>query len=142
MALQEGPELVLYYWDGTKWNFLTNTSITANYWSLTGNSGTNPASNFIGTTDAKDFVVKTNNAERIHILGVTSGSSQVGWIGMGVALPKSALDVAGNYTNKNVVTIQNTSSTGYSSVDMLDNSGNLATTFGFANTGTGAAFQR
>ena len=95
----------------------------------------------LGTTDAKDFVVRTNNVERMHILGATVGSSQVGWIGMGIATtPKSALDVAGNYSGKNVITIQNTSSTGFSSVDMLDNSGNLATTFGFANSGTGAAF--
>lgn len=135
-----GSGLGIYYWDGSKWNFLTNTTFTGNYWSITGNSGTSPSSNFIGTTDAKDFVARTNNVERMRILGVASGSSQVGWIGMGVTLPKSALDVAGNYSGKNVITIQNTSSTGFSSVDMLDNAGNLATTFGFANSGTGTAF--
>jgi hypothetical protein len=32
-------------------------------WSLTGNTGTNPASNFIGTTDAVDLVFKTNNVQ-------------------------------------------------------------------------------
>lgn len=36
-------------------------------WSLTGNAGTNPDSNFIGTTDAKDFVTKTNGIERFRI---------------------------------------------------------------------------
>ena len=30
-------------------------------WSLSGNSGTNPATNFIGTTDNKDLVFKRNN---------------------------------------------------------------------------------
>ncbi|OQP59938.1 hypothetical protein A3860_35430 [Niastella vici] len=30
-------------------------------WSLTGNAGTNPATNFIGTTDAKPLVFRTNN---------------------------------------------------------------------------------
>ena len=76
----------------------------------------------------------------MRILGVANGSSQVGWIGMGVTAPKSALDVSGNYAGKNVITIQNSSTTGFSSVDMLDNAGNLAATFGFANSGTGTSF--
>lgn len=37
-------------------------------WALTGNSGTNPTINFLGTTDAKDLVLKTNNIERVRIL--------------------------------------------------------------------------
>lgn len=36
-------------------------------WSLTGNSGTNPTSHFLGTTDNQDLVFKTNNIERIRI---------------------------------------------------------------------------
>lgn len=36
-------------------------------WSLTGNSGTNPGTNFIGTTDNKDLVFKTNNVESIRL---------------------------------------------------------------------------
>lgn len=39
----------------------------AQSWSLTGNSGTNPATNFIGTTDNKELVFKTNNEERFKI---------------------------------------------------------------------------
>jgi len=34
-----------------------------NAWSLTGNAGTSPASNFIGTTDAQAFVVKVNGTQ-------------------------------------------------------------------------------
>jgi hypothetical protein len=40
--------------------------ISNNFWSLTGNAGTN-STNFIGTTDAKDFVTKTNGLERFRI---------------------------------------------------------------------------
>jgi hypothetical protein len=127
----------IYYWDGSKWNFLTNTT---NYWSLTGNSGMNASTNFIGTTDATDFVVRTNNTERIHVLGAASGSSKEGWIGMGITPPRSSLDVTGNFTNKNVITIQNTSNSGYSSVDMMDDAGNLKGTFGYGNSGTGSFF--
>ena len=59
---------------------------------------------------------------------------------MGIAIPRSSLDVTGDFTNKNVLTLQNTSASGYSSVDMMDNAGNLKGTFGYANSGTSAFF--
>ena len=37
------------------------------YWSLTGNSGTTPATNFVGTTDAQDLVFRANNVEKMRI---------------------------------------------------------------------------
>jgi hypothetical protein len=36
-------------------------------WSLTGNSGTNPTNDFIGTTGAQDLILKTNSAEALKI---------------------------------------------------------------------------
>ncbi|HEY2726761.1 MAG TPA: hypothetical protein VGI61_06285, partial [Parafilimonas sp.] len=57
----------IYYWDGTQWNFLANTTITGNYWSLTGNSSTSASTNFIGTTDNIDFVIRTKNIERLRV---------------------------------------------------------------------------
>jgi len=36
-------------------------------WDTTGNAGTNPAINFIGTTDAQPFVVRTQNAPSLRI---------------------------------------------------------------------------
>ena len=36
-------------------------------WGLTGNAGTDPATNFIGTTDAQAFVVRTRNAQSLRI---------------------------------------------------------------------------
>ncbi|MFH2141605.1 MAG: hypothetical protein ABIJ97_04225 [Bacteroidota bacterium] len=42
-----------------------STSGTA--WQLTGNAGTNAGTNFIGTTDAVDFVLRTNNSQRMRI---------------------------------------------------------------------------
>jgi hypothetical protein len=47
-----------------------------NAWSLTGNSGTNPTSNFMGTTDAQDLVLRTNNIENFRIN--TSGNIDIG----------------------------------------------------------------
>lgn len=45
-------------------------------WSLTGNAGTNPALNFIGTTDAQPFIVKTNNTEAMRV--DTDGNVSIG----------------------------------------------------------------
>jgi hypothetical protein len=36
---------------------------SSNAWSLVGNAGTNPASNFFGTTDAQAFIFKENNSQ-------------------------------------------------------------------------------
>jgi surface antigen len=38
-------------------------------WSLTGNAGTNPATNFIGTTDGVNFNIKANSAKQIEFSG-------------------------------------------------------------------------
>lgn len=36
-------------------------------WTMMGNAGTNPATNFFGTTDNKDVVFRSNNTERLRI---------------------------------------------------------------------------
>lgn len=48
---------------------LLGLSIQAQSWNLTGNSGTNPASDFIGTIDNTDLVIKTTGLERMRIKG-------------------------------------------------------------------------
>lgn len=47
-------------WDGSKWAPATPAAGSIG-WSLTGNSGTNPNTNFIGTTDNIPLVFKVNN---------------------------------------------------------------------------------
>lgn len=47
-----------------------------NMWKTTGNSGTTPGTNFIGTTDAQSLVIKTNAIERMRFN--TSGAIAVG----------------------------------------------------------------
>ncbi len=86
------PDGVGYYYNsGTSaapvWIRLT-TGGSSNDWTLLGNTGTNPAINFIGTTDAQDWVIRTNNVERVR---VKSG----GFVGLGTGAPQNQLDVEG-----------------------------------------------
>lgn len=39
-------------------------------WGMTGNTGTNPATQYLGTADNVDFVFKTNGSERMRLKGV------------------------------------------------------------------------
>ncbi|MGE3802177.1 MAG: tail fiber domain-containing protein, partial [Candidatus Kapaibacterium sp.] len=49
------------------------SSLSNSFWSLTGNSGTNDATNFLGTTDGQDLVFRTNNVERARFDEATGG---------------------------------------------------------------------
>ncbi|MEO0583162.1 MAG: tail fiber domain-containing protein [Bacteroidota bacterium] len=49
-----------YYYNGAAWQAMAGSA--GGYdWSLTGNTGTDPNMNFIGTTDSTGFVIRTNN---------------------------------------------------------------------------------
>ena len=43
------------------------SSFAFGQWNLSGNTGTDPSTNFLGTSDAKDLVFRTNNVERIRM---------------------------------------------------------------------------
>jgi len=45
-------------------------------WELNGNSGTNPNSNFVGTTDDQPLLIKTNNSEAVRV-NTGTGTSKV-----------------------------------------------------------------
>lgn len=55
-------------------------------WQLVGNTGTNPAINFLGTTDAQPLRLVTNNSERFRI-------TSTGNIGIGTQTPSSKLEI-------------------------------------------------
>jgi hypothetical protein len=86
--------LVIYQTDGIQ-GFYYNSSTTTtpswnflspNGWSLTGNAGTIAGTNCIGTTDAVDWVIKTNSTEQVRVL---SGGN----VGIGTTAPTQRLDV-------------------------------------------------
>ncbi len=54
----------------------TNCSVAAGSgWGLTGNAGTTPGTDFIGTTDMQDFVIKVNNTQVGRITSSDNGNS-------------------------------------------------------------------
>ncbi len=62
------------------------SSLTSSAWLLTGNSGTNPSTNFLGTTDNTRLVFRANNTEYMTILAN-------GNVGVGLNAPESPLHV-------------------------------------------------
>lgn len=57
-----------YYHDGTVWVRIAAASVASDDWKLTGNAGTDPNINFLGTIDAQPLRIATNNSERMRIL--------------------------------------------------------------------------
>jgi len=51
-----------YYWNGSAWIAILANAGTTGGWSLAGNSGTDASINFLGTTDDKAVLFKSNNA--------------------------------------------------------------------------------
>jgi len=80
----------MYYWNGTSWiRLLAKGDDPGASWNLTGNAGTTPGTIYVGTTDAQDMVIETNNTERMRI-------TQTGSVGIGTTTPNSTaiLDVS------------------------------------------------
>ena len=78
-AVTGGSGAGFYYWDGTQWLALQKGGEA---WLLTGNVGTTAGINFIGTTDAVDWVIKTNNLERMRVMAA-------GNVGISTAAPNA-----------------------------------------------------
>jgi hypothetical protein len=56
---------------------------------LSGNAGTNPANNFLGTTNNRSLVIRTNNTEKVRVM-------PGGNVGIGTTAPNAKLDVSGS----------------------------------------------
>ena len=56
-----------YYNDGSDWVRLGAGS-SGNDWSLTGNSGTTPGTNYVGTSDSQNLIFATNGSENMRII--------------------------------------------------------------------------
>jgi len=70
------------------WKKVADATVAGANWTLTGNSGTDSSLNFLGTTDGKPLIMKTNNAEAMRI-------DKNGNIGIGTNNPTAKLNVDG-----------------------------------------------
>jgi hypothetical protein len=57
-------------------------------WELTGNAGTNPNNNFLGTIDNQPLAIKTNNTEHLRV-------DETGHVGIGTTQPGRLLHLEG-----------------------------------------------
>ncbi|HWV65450.1 hypothetical protein [Chitinophaga sp.] len=55
-------------------------------WNTLGNAGTDPANNFVGTTDNQGLALRTNNTEKVRV-------TPTGNVGIGTTAPNSKLDL-------------------------------------------------
>ncbi|MDB5281251.1 MAG: hypothetical protein JWO06_326 [Bacteroidota bacterium] len=72
----------ILFWNGTSWIPNDGNGL---FWKITGNSGTTPVNNFLGTTDAQDLAFRTNNVEAMRVtaagnvrIGVAAYTNQCG----------------------------------------------------------------
>lgn len=110
-----------YYFDGKDWKSVggetaQNSVADAFNWGLTGNSGTNSSTNFIGTTDSQPLTFKVNN-------------SVAGYLN-----PAQGLTFFGPYAGGNLTSFSNTA---IGNAAMLNN-----TSSGNSNTAVGEAALR
>ena len=114
------------------------------YWTILGNTGTSPTTNYLGTTDAQPIVFRTNATERMRILstgnvciGVTSSSNQLHSLYAGTTDETAAIfgNATGATTNQAIGVwgyASNTSSTNTGTIGVLA-TGNGNTTAGQTN---------
>lgn len=71
--------------------------VVSTNWVLAGNTGTNPPTDFLGTTDAKPLVIKTNGSEHARV-------DATGNVGIGTLSPDATLDIVsvGSFTTPQV----------------------------------------
>jgi hypothetical protein len=79
------------------------SSLTDNFWSLTGNSGTNYSTNFLGTTDNVSLRFRTNNTEQMILDSL--GTLSIGSYGVATFNPDNPpkLSVDYNTTTSNTI---------------------------------------
>jgi hypothetical protein len=110
--------------DDKQGNSLSTGPANGNFWSLGGNSGTNPSTNFLGTTDNQRLVFRTNNTEKMTILG--DGS-----LGLGTTSPSNRLDIQSTTFGQSGVRLRNLPNTAAVSPNLsnrvlsVDASGNI-----------------
>ncbi|MBW6460797.1 MAG: hypothetical protein K0B08_09505 [Bacteroidales bacterium] len=115
-----------YYWNGSQWVAVGGGSAGSDFWSLYGNAGTQPASNFVGTTDARDLAFRTGNQERMRVM-------QGGQVVIGSTAPYYVEDLFTVIGNSS----QNSAINAYSPVTGMHSEGGVFGMISLANAADG-----
>jgi hypothetical protein len=132
-----------------------NGSETTNYVDMGINSSANTSAVMGGINDSylynigQNFLIATGTAAK-SLVFMTGGTTQStnermridgnGNVGIGTASPIAALHVVKSNSGGNVLTLQNTSASGFSSADFYSSSNVLSGTFGYGNGSASAPF--
>ena len=121
-----------YYWNSVAW---VRFATTGDGWLVTGNAGTVAGTNFIGTTDAVDWVIKTGGSaaanERARVL--SGGKVVVNNVGVG-AFANDVFSVYADATTNGTTT--NTSALGTRAINGYTSTGFGVAGFTSGTTGT------
>lgn len=112
---------------------LVVTFSSAQAWNISGNSGTNPSTDFLGTIDAQPLIFKTNNSEKARI-------TPNGNVGIGTTNPQAKLDVNGEARILHGLDIYDESVNG-SNLRIAGNGGYIPAGLTFADTSYNQAGQ-
>lgn len=102
LIFQTDDVVGFYFYTGSSWTHLT--PISNNSWLLTGNAGTDPLVNFVGTTDNKPLLFKINNIRSGFLgygnvfWGKGSGVNNINGYS-NVAIGTDALNANNNFSN-------------------------------------------
>lgn len=96
------PNVGLYVRKGGHWEMMANSSSALGNWGLTGNAGTNPTNNYVGTSDAQELSVRANNTEAIRV--TTAGNVQLKQVTVGAVgdLEVLVLGVGGSVMRRTI----------------------------------------
>jgi hypothetical protein len=134
-----------YYYSNSAWTSLSSSSGSA--WSLTGNAGTNYATNFLGTTDNTSQRLRTNNTQGLILdslgnvgigasPGFTTGTFQEKLlIDAGTTGSYNAIVARGTLNNYFQLNIQNKSNGNSASSDVVATADNGTETVNYVDLG-------
>jgi hypothetical protein len=99
---------------------------TSGSWLTTGNAGTNPTTNFLGTTDAQHLQFRTNNVNRMRIL-----NDNFPVVGIGTIVPVTNMIPPGN--NSSVLHVHDGGTSTFSQMILSTHSTNVGNRAGVLN---------
>ncbi len=115
---------------------LVDTSISASGWSTTGNAGTNPLTNFLGTTDDQPLRFRINNIWNGEInpdSAIQAYGYHAAWNNTGIAVSALGTAACANNTGSQV--------TGLGNAAAINNTGNWVDAIGYS-AAAGNAFNK